>query len=149
MDQQWRGGAAPARSTPRGTDLKYKHAPFRPSPTAGKPMKPNHNTVPSSGAHAPGGRQPGTRMAPGAVSAQRGSHFQQRHQFEQTMAKVTAQMDDALMSEAARCQQLEDELRLLREDMCVSHVPLSHTFPHIKPMDPDSGGTQVPGEGFE
>ncbi len=121
MDPKWRGGPAAARFTPRGSDLKYQHAPFRPSPNAGKPMRASYSpgaaAVPASGAHAPGGRQPGSRMAPGAAGGQRGSHFQQRHQFEQTMAKVTGQMDDALMSEAARCQQLEDELRLLREDM--------------------------------
>ena len=128
MDPKWRAGGGGGRGYPSADDIKYKHAPFRPSPTAGKPMKgdfsrgappmagagPAPATVPASGAHAPGGRQAGSRVAPGG---QRGSHFQQRHQFEQTMATVTAQMDDALMSEAARCQQLEDELKLLREDM--------------------------------
>ena len=106
LDQPWKPGPAQPRRHPVAADLKYQHAPFRPHPMAGKPTR---------GGGGDGAHRTTTRAS--QMQSQRGSAFQQRHQFEQTMAAVTSQMDDALMSEAARCQSLEDELKLLKEDL--------------------------------
>jgi len=107
LDQPWKPGPAQPRRHPVAADLKYQHAPFRPHPMAGKPTRGGGG----------GGSAHRTTTRASQMQSQRGSAFQQRHQFEQTMAAVTSQMDDALMSEAARCQSLEDELKLLKEDL--------------------------------
>ena len=111
LDQPWKPGPAQPRRHPVAADLKYQHAPFRPHPMAGKPTRGG------GGGGGGGGGAHRTTTRASQMQSQRGSAFQQRHQFEQTMAAVTSQMDDALMSEAARCQSLEDELKLLKEDL--------------------------------